>query len=190
MQTTIFKPIPSGSMPQDSSVEIFGDRQSKEVYFFKNGKTLDFQHLPQSYKRQLLEKLLKDKEALKQLGHLGYTEALKRFAFCLYGSIDNIPDFSEDGKLGQPDNFRCSNNCTCMHWKSKTINTDQGLNITPKQLAIIDLIKKGFPDKQIASLLGIAISTLDNHKTAIMTKLNAYSKVDIVTKSIQQNIIN
>jgi len=186
---TIFKPIPSGSIPGDHSVEIFGDRKSKEVFFFRNGETKSFKDLPETYKRQLLQKLLKDPIARKQLGHLGYTEALKKFAFCHYGSLDNVPDFCADGQLGPSDNFRCSDNCACLAWKSKQIHTEDGKHITPKQLQIIDHIRRGFPDKLIAHKLGIAISTLDNHKTAIMKKLNAFSKVDIITKSINQNII-
>jgi len=191
MQTPqVFKPIPAGSMPGDQSVEIFGDRTSKEVFYFKDGQTHKFETLPQTYKTQLLKRLLSDKIAMKQLGHLGYTEALKRFAFCHYGSIDNIADFCKDGKLGQSDNFRCGENCTCLKWQSKNITTEDGQRITPRQLQIIDLLRKGLPDKQIAHILGICISTVDNHKTAIMHKLKAYSKVDIITKSINQNIIN
>lgn len=190
MQDTIFKPIPSGAMPGDHAVEIFGDRKTKEVYFFYNGQTKTFKDLPEKYKRQLLKKLLTDKVAMKQLGHLGYTEALRQFAFCLYGTLDNLPDFCKNGKLGPPDNFRCSGNCPCLKWKSKKIQTAEGKNMTAKQLQIIDSIKKGLPDKMIAYNLGICISTLDNHKTAIMKKLHAYSKVDIVTQSINQNIIN
>lgn len=186
---TIIKTIPSGSIPGDQAVEIFGDRKSKQVYFFQNGKTLDFKELHPAYKRQLLERLLEDPVAMKQLGHLGYTKALKRFAFCHYGSLDNIPDFCKDGKLGPSDNFRCSDNCTCLNWKSKNITADKDVSITHKQLQIIDLLYEGYPDKAIADKLNVALSTVNNHKTAIMKKLNAQSKVDIITKAINLNII-
>lgn len=186
---TIFKPIPSGCLKGDKSIEIFGDRKTKEVYFLHDGKTQDFSQMPQKFKRMLLKKLLGDPIAREQLGHLGYTEALKRFAFCHYGSLDNVPDICSNGHLGPTDNFRCSDNCMCMSWKSKQIHTQDGQSITKKQLQIIDHIRKGFPDKLIAHKLGIAISTLDNHKTAIMKKLHAFSRVDIITKSINQNII-
>lgn len=191
MQTQdVFKPIPAGSMPGDHSVEIFGDRKTKELYYFKDGQTHKFEDLPQRYKTQLLKRLLGDKIAMKHLGHLGYTEALKRFAFCHYGSIDNSADFCKDGKIGLSDNFRCGDNCQCLKWESKNITTEAGVKIWPKQLQIIDLIRKGFADKQIADIMHIAVATLNNHKRVIMDKLEAHNRVDIITKSINQNIIN
>jgi len=191
MQTeNVFKPIPAGSTPGDQSVEIFGNRKTKEVYYFKDGQTHKFEDLPQTYKRQLLKRLLDDKIAMKHLGHLGYNEALKRFAFCHYGSIDHVADFCSKGKLGQSDNFRCSDNCKCLTWQSKNITTINGVKIYPKQLQIIDLIKKGFADKQIADIMHIAVATLNNHKKVIMDKLGAHNRVDIITTAINQNIIN
>jgi len=187
---TIFHEIPAGSLPQDAAVEIFGDRKTKEVFFMTKGRTYDFEHLPEKHKRQLLKKMLADKKAMQQLGHLGYKEALKRFAFCLYGSLDHIPDYCKNGNLGITDNFRCSDNCQCLKWETKSISTSDGQNISNRQLQIIDLIKQGFPDKAIAHQLGIALATLNNHKSAIMKKLKAYSKVDIITSSINQNILN
>ena len=187
MQT--IRQVPAGVLPQDVSVEIFADRIKKKAYFITKGRSLSIEELPKNLKRDLLVKLLQDKPALKELGKLGYSEAIRRYAFCLYGTLDHVPDYHQ-GKLSDAENFRCGKNCTCLKWKFKNIRTRDGQVITARQLQIIELIREGKPGKQIAAELNIKLPTLNNHKQAIMAKLNAQNSTDMVNKAIEQNIIN
>lgn len=187
MQT--IRMTPAGLLPSDESVEIFADRKEKKAFFISKGRSLSIDELPNDFKRSLLQKMLRDKPAMKEIGHLGYSEAIKRYAFCLYGSLDHVPDFHE-GELSDAENFRCGKNCTCLKWKFKSITTINGRKITPRQLEIIELLRAGLPGKQIADRLNIELATLNNHKQAIMLKLDAHCTADIINKSIEQNIIN
>ena len=57
-------------------------------------------------------------------------------------------------------------------------------SLTPAQKNILQLLATGQPDKQLTDALGIAASTLDNHRTAIFEKLRAqdipvYAKAEL-----------
>ena len=141
LQKLIHK-LPAGLLPGDQSIEILADRETRKLFFIQNGSVYSFKDLSNAYKRQLLVKLLADKPALKDLGHLGYSKALEEFAFCLFGGADSNPDFDEKGKLGRVENFRCGLNCKCLSWKSKKITYNKnsqtirplnqfGINIRP-----------------------------------------------------------
>ena len=180
--------IPAGLMIGDASTELFGCRETKRVFALSNGHTVKFEELNPTKRALIFEKLLSDEVAIQDLKDLPQSEAIERFAFCVYGAADHEPDFDCNGNLKQADNFICSNNCKCLKWESKNITID-GNKLTPREIEIVTLLASDQPDKQIADELGITESTLNTHKKHLFEKFNVYSKSGLITKAISNKII-
>jgi len=180
--------IPAGLMIGDTSTELFGCRETKQVFALSNGQTIKFEELNPTKRALIFEKLLSDEAAIEDLKNLSQSEAIERFAFCVYGAADHEPDFDCNGNLKQADNFICSNNCQCLKWQSKNISID-GNKLTPRELEIVTLLASDKPDKQIADELEITESTLNTHKKHLFEKFNVYSKSGLITKAISNKII-
>jgi DNA-binding CsgD family transcriptional regulator len=180
--------IPAGLMIGDTSTELFGCRETKRVYALSNGKTIKFEDLNPIKRALIFEKLLSDNVAIQDLKHLSQTEAIERFAFCIYGAADHEPDFDANGNLKEADNFICSNNCQCLKWESKNISID-GNKLTPREFEIVTLLASDKPDKLIADELGITESTLNTHKKHLFDKFHVFSKSGLITKAISNKII-
>jgi DNA-binding CsgD family transcriptional regulator len=188
--TQIIHKLPAGMLPGSEEIEIFGDRNTRKVYFLQGGRALSFDEMPEALKKKLLDMLLKDDLAMNDLQGFGYKKALEEFAFCVYGTADSNPDFDLNGEPQESDNFRCNKEggCHCMKWQSKCIDYN-GKKITGRQLTIIDLLKVGLPGKAIAARLGITESTLNTHKKNLFTLFECFSNVELVAKAIGAKII-
>jgi DNA-binding CsgD family transcriptional regulator len=180
--------IPAGMLLGDKRTEIFGDRKTKKTFFVSNGQTFNFKELEPTKKAQIFEQLINDDIALSDLKHLPYEEATEKYAFCIYGAADHIEDFNENGQLNKSDNFICSENCRCLKWRSKSINID-GNTLTPREIQIVTLMASDLADKQIAAQLEICESTLNTHKQNLFEKASVKSKSGLITKAINQKII-
>jgi len=180
--------LPAGILAGDLSTEIFADIPSRKVHFLSNGISKPFVNLPHLLKVQIEKWLLKDKQAQKDLSGKTWSEALEEYAFCLFGCADNQPDFCAEGHIQKIDNFRCSDNCRCLSWKNKNISYKEH-HLTIRELQVLDGLKTGDPDKLIAHNLGIALPTLNSHKSNIMIKMDATSKTDVIVKSAIQKIL-
>lgn len=180
--------IPAGLLIGDKRTEIFGDRKTKKAFFVSDGQSYHFDKLEPAKKAQIFQQLLNDEIAFEDLKHLSQAEATERFAFCVYGAADHEADFSENGQLNKADNFICSNNCHCLKWKSKSINID-GNALTSREIEIVSLMASDLADKQIAAKLRIAESTLNTHKQNLFEKAGVKSKSGLITKAINQKII-
>jgi len=180
--------IPAGLLVGDKRTEIFGCKETKRTFFLTNGKTASFKELPASMKAQLFAELLNDDVAIEDLKSLTQEEAIEKFAFCNYGAAGHEADFCENGELKKTDNFICSNNCTCLKWKSKRITID-GMPLTSRELQIITLMASDLADKQIADQLGITESTLNTHKSHLFEKASVHSKSGLISKAFHQKII-
>lgn len=172
----------------DKTTELFGCRDTKRVFALSDGKTIKFEELNPLKRALIFEKLLSDDAALNDLKELSQSEAIERFAFCIYGAADHEPDFCANGQLKDADNFICSNNCMCLKWVSKNITID-GNRLTPKEIEVVTLLASDQPDKQIADDLGICESTLNTRKKHLFEKFNVYSKSGLITKAIANKII-
>lgn len=188
MQTQTFYNTPAGVLPTDNRANIFACPKSKQVYFLKSGKVLKFKELEPTYKRQIIAKLLNDPCARKDLREMGITRAVEKYAKCMFGSLDQVEDFCDDGQLGKPDNYRCSDNCKCMFWKSKKI-TYQEEQFTSRQLYCLDLIAQGLTDMQIADQMDITVNSLSDLKRRLQKKLNTYCKTSTAVRAIKHNLV-
>jgi len=180
--------IPAGLLIGDKRTEIFGDRNTKKTFFISNGQTFQFKELEPSKKAQIFEQLLNDDVAYSDLKHLPHDQAIEEYSFCIYGAADHEADFCENGKLNKSDNFICSNSCRCLKWKSKSISIN-GRALTTREIEIVTLMASDLADKQIASSLSITESTLNTHKQNLFEKAGVKSKSGLITKAINQKII-
>lgn len=180
--------IPAGMALGDKRTEIFADRKSKQTFFISDGKTYRFRELAPEKKAQIFKQMMSDEIAFEDLKHLSPEEAIERYSFCIYGAADHIADFHENGKLNRGDNFLCSGNCKCLKWKTKSISID-GNPVTEREIEIVNLMASDLADKQIAAKLGISDSTLSTHKQNLFEKAGVKSKSGLITKAINQKII-
>lgn len=181
--------IPAGIMPGDAATEFFGDRRTKKVFFMHNGRTLPFGKISQALKNRLLNQLMQDEVASKDLAHLPVSDALERYAYCLYGTLDHVPDVSKTGMLNGSDNFICGiPGCNCMNWRSKSIQY-KGHVIKGKQLQVLLAYRKGHDDYNVADDLGMAMPTLNGHKKKLFELFGVYSKTELVIAAIEAKII-
>jgi DNA-binding CsgD family transcriptional regulator len=180
--------LPAGMLIGDFSTELFGCRESKEVFAISNGTTIPFEKIGSFKMNQILKRLAKDKVASKDLSHLSNEQAAKKYSFCVFGGADSNPDFCKSGELKESDNFLCSNNCKCLKWESKNI-TINGNSLTPRQIEIVQLLASDFADKQIADKLNITTSTLDSHKSKIFELADVCSKNGLIIKAIEEKIV-
>ncbi|MDP2931118.1 MAG: response regulator transcription factor [Chloroflexota bacterium] len=62
--------------------------------------------------------------------------------------------------------------------------------LTQRETGILSYIAQGFPNKQIATELGISEQTIKNHVTSILRKLNANARTEAVVIGIKQGLIS
>lgn len=186
MNTKTISPIVAGVLPFDANIEFVGIADTKEVLWLRNGNNHYFKDLPEHIYQKLEEKFLSDEPAVRYLSGL-YDDIRRQvevYTFYLYGDLDTIPDYNNaTGELGESENFFLDVECPSLDFTNKHI-TVNGNELTKKELKIIKMIKQEYPDKLIASKLGIAMPTLDYHKKRL------YAKAGVTTKAGLINIIN
>jgi len=190
MQTlpTIYHNIPAGVFPTDNQTNIFACPSTKKVYFVKSGKVNSFHELEPKLKRQILQLFLADPCARKDLGYLGFKLGIEKYASCLFGSLSSVADFNGIGEMQATDNYRCSDNCQCLFWKSKKISYKESV-FTQRQLDVLQLITEGLGDKIIAHKLKITVNTLSDYKRRLQEKLNTFCKTSTAVKAIQEHLV-
>jgi two-component system, NarL family, response regulator NreC len=65
----------------------------------------------------------------------------------------------------------------------------KGSMLTPREREIVKLIAEGNSVKEIASLLGRSVKTVEAHKFNLMRKLDIHNKAQLVTYAIQKKIV-
>ncbi len=185
---SVIHQLPAGLLQNDNGTEIFSCRKTKRVFFLKAGKSLPFSEMNPEKKVLIFEQLLNDDVAMQDLKHLDLSEALERYAFCVYGSLDSEPDFISPDKLDKSDNFLCGTNCKCLKWKTKQLVVN-GTVLSIRQIEILQYLASDFPDKQIADNLNITESTLNTHKSNLFRIFGVYSKSGLIVEAIKQKII-
>ena len=61
--------------------------------------------------------------------------------------------------------------------------------LSPRQLAILELMKRGHLNKEIGHALGIKEATIKNHASAIYIKLGVENKTSAVVEGLRLGII-
>ena len=63
-------------------------------------------------------------------------------------------------------------------------------SITPREKEVLKLIGEGFPNKQIAKLLGISAKTVEKHRASLMTKLDMHNAAALAAYAVQRGLIS
>ncbi|HZF25793.1 MAG TPA: response regulator transcription factor [Steroidobacteraceae bacterium] len=61
--------------------------------------------------------------------------------------------------------------------------------LTPRERQVVQLIGEGHSTKEIATLLGISIKTVDTHRTKLMAKLDIHQTAGLVRYAIRRGMI-
>jgi DNA-binding NarL/FixJ family response regulator len=65
-----------------------------------------------------------------------------------------------------------------------------GTRVTPRESEIIRLLAEGKSNKEVAALLGIAVRTVETHRSKIMLKLGCHSLADLIHYAIRHGLIS
>lgn len=69
------------------------------------------------------------------------------------------------------------------HASSRPVNVTAGdLGLTPRQGQILGMLLQAWPNRRIASTLSLSENTVKEHVTAILNKLSAANRVELITK--------
>lgn len=180
----------AGLMPGDQSIEFFGIRETKKVIWLQNGCSHYFSDLPIDYFMLLKQAYLQDHKAQEFLSQVAPDQSrqIELYTYYMYGSLDGTPDIV-NGHLGPVENFRDKRNCPSLLWQSKQINIG-GHTLTPRQITIIDLIAKDLPNKAIADVMGIKLSTYDFHAANLFKAIGVTNKTALLKLAYQHKILN
>ncbi len=74
--------------------------------------------------------------------------------------------------------------------KAATAPPPLGHDLTPRELEVLELLVKGLTNAQIAYQLTISASTVKNHISNILPKLNASSRTEAVALALKHKIIS
>ena len=61
--------------------------------------------------------------------------------------------------------------------------------LTPREREIIQLIAEGNSNKQIATILGVSLKTVETHRAAVMRKLNLHSAAELVRYAVRNQFV-
>ena len=64
-----------------------------------------------------------------------------------------------------------------------------GVKLTDRERQVLELIAKGFKNREISETLKIAIKTVETHRTKIMQKLDLHNSAELATYAIRRGMI-
>ena len=64
-----------------------------------------------------------------------------------------------------------------------------GVDLTPRELEVLQLLAEGVPNREIATRLGVQLTTARNHVQSILAKLGAHSKLEAVAIAYREGVI-
>jgi two-component system, NarL family, response regulator NreC len=61
--------------------------------------------------------------------------------------------------------------------------------LTPREIDVLTLLAQGLTLKQCSQQLGIAVNTVDNHKTRLMRKLGLHKNVELARLAVREGLV-
>ena len=65
----------------------------------------------------------------------------------------------------------------------------RGSSLTPREREVVKMLAEGHSVRQIASILGLSMKTIEAHKFNLMRKLDIHNKAQLVIYAIQKKIV-
>ena len=64
-----------------------------------------------------------------------------------------------------------------------------GVRLTSRELQVLRLVAAGSTNKEIASALGVAVSTLERHVANLYTKIGARGRADAIAYALRHGLV-
>jgi LuxR family transcriptional regulator, transcriptional regulator of spore coat protein len=62
--------------------------------------------------------------------------------------------------------------------------------LTPRELQVLELAANGYSAKEVATMIGIAPRTVEQHVEHVRMKMNARNRVHMVTQAVLHGLLN
>jgi two-component system, NarL family, response regulator NreC len=72
--------------------------------------------------------------------------------------------------------------------QSRGLSDSYGL-LTDREKEVLQLLAEGRSNKEVATLLNVAVSTIETHRASLMQKLNLHNTAEIVLYAVRKGII-
>ena len=186
---TLPTPQIAGLFPGDDSIEFVGIEDSKTSLWLQNGAAHYFNDLPIKYYNLVKESYLNEPEAIAFISkiHSKLKDQVNMYVYYMWGDLDSTPDI-KDGKLSASENFRDKRDCPSLLWNKKNLTIDNYI-LTPRDIAIIDMMSDDYIDDVIAPAVGVSRSYFDELKRKLFTNTNTTSKPSLLLKAKTQKVI-
>lgn len=66
---------------------------------------------------------------------------------------------------------------------------DGAMSLTPKELETLRHLAKGHSYREVASLMGVSLSTIQSHVRSLYSKLEVHTQVQAITKAMQRGLL-
>jgi DNA-binding NarL/FixJ family response regulator len=77
---------------------------------------------------------------------------------------------------------------TCRSATGETVRASD-MELTSREIEVLQLIAEGFANKQIASELGLSVKTVEKHRQSVMNKLNIHDTAGLVRHAVAKGVI-
>lgn len=183
--------IPAGLEAGDERVETFVNEDGS-VRIIHDGSCTDIDSTHEHVVDDLVLIVKKDKIGYSSLvDYFKITdpaEQLQKYIRCTSPIINGVPDIDGNGRFNK-EIWDCPDRATCKAFGRicKPIEGPMG-TLTKKETTIFFLTCKGLLDKEIASMLGNSINTVDVWQRSIRAKLHLNNRVECIVFANRQGI--
>jgi len=73
--------------------------------------------------------------------------------------------------------------------KESKLPQKEKFHLTPQQIKVLKLLARGLRNKEIAYQMGLAVSTVKQHVSGMMLRLNAGTRTAVVVKAQELGLI-
>jgi DNA-binding CsgD family transcriptional regulator len=97
--------------------------------------------------------------------------------------------------LGRPARFLPLEALPYLLWPKGVVSVDVVANsrrssLTPREREVVKMIAEGNSAREIATVLGLSVKTVEAHRFNLMRKLDIHNKAQLVTYAIQKKIVH
>lgn len=176
----------AGLLQNDSGIEFYGIPNTREVQWIQNGHSHSFSELPPRAFMKLVNAYRSNEKAQQVIEPLGGSlrRRVELYTYFMFGGLDSTPDML-NGELQQHENFRENAACISLNFKSIRLN---GALLKERELRMIDImVNENDPkDEIVAERMGIAVSTYNQHKTALFHKTGTQTKTSLLLAAMRE----
>lgn len=179
----------AGLFPGDDAIEFVGNKDTKTALWLQNGTSHYFNDLPNIYYQLVKDSYLSQQKAVAFISkiHTALKDQVNMYVYYMWGDLDSTPDI-KNGVLSESENFRDKRDCPSLLWNKKNLTIDNYI-LTPRDIAIIDMMADDHIDDVIAPAIGVSRSYFDELKRNLFNYTNTNSKPALLLKASKQNVI-